>query len=222
MGRSDEIAQRTANANRNLLRLHTATRQLWQSVVAKEREEGFEYDWVIFARDDSLWLEPFSLRPFMERTEADIFMPSCDARKLPMHPLEINDHILISRRSTADLFGDYYSKLFEMDSKGCIGQLSDKVTKNGKRGCNSEMLLKWFLEKEGARVGRVGQGLVPFQRSVNLLKPDGSREFCFHKFCQSKENPLLLRPNRTDYEMCSKWSSAQTAQTAPEPQKSEQ
>ena len=89
-----------------------------------------------------------------------------------------------------------YSKLFEMDAKGCMAQMSDKITKNGQRGCNSEMLLKFFLEKEGARVSTVGQGLVPFQRSVNLLKPDGSRELCFHKFCQSEENTLLVRKRK--------------------------
>jgi len=204
--RSGEIAQRTANANRNMLRMHLAVQNLWKSVVTMEQEEGFEYDYVIFARDDSLWLEPFSLWPFIGQTGTDVFVPSCDVRKTPMDAQEINDHIVISRRSAADTFGNYYSKLFEVDMEACMGRLSSKITQNGKRGCNSEMVLKWILDKDGTRVSTVGQGLVPFQRVVNLRLPDGSRQHCFHKFCQSEANPLMLLFGETSLETCSSWS----------------
>mmetsp|Transcript_16245 Transcript_16245/g.30727 ORF Transcript_16245/g.30727 Transcript_16245/m.30727 type:complete len:854 (-) Transcript_16245:1090-3651(-) len=113
--RSKEIENRTANANRNLLRLHLAVERLWASLVKWEDEEGFEYDYVLFLRDDSLWLSKFDLSAFesiaSEEKDVDIFIPSCDAREPPMDSHELNDHAIISRRRSADVFGRYYSIL---------------------------------------------------------------------------------------------------------------
>jgi hypothetical protein len=59
----------------------------------------------------------------------------------------------------------------------------------GERGCNSEMLLKWVIEKESLNVKKVGQGLLPFQRSMHL-DLNGTVVECFHKYCKSVENNL--------------------------------
>ena len=67
------------------------------------------------------------------------------------------------------------------------------------------MLLKWIVDNENMRVSKLGQGILPFQRSVNVKLPDGSNTQCFHRFCQSKKDPMIV----TDavlkgIQMCSK------------------
>eukprot|EP00594_Rhizosolenia_setigera_P014163 CAMPEP_0178966900 /NCGR_PEP_ID=MMETSP0789-20121207/17198_1 /TAXON_ID=3005 /ORGANISM="Rhizosolenia setigera, Strain CCMP 1694" /LENGTH=442 /DNA_ID=CAMNT_0020652255 /DNA_START=861 /DNA_END=2186 /DNA_ORIENTATION=- len=140
--RSEEIGVRTANANRNLLRMHLAIQTLWEKVLKWEKEEHFKYDYVLFLRDDTFWLDYFRLYNLYEK-EGDVFIPACDARNPPMDEAEINDHILLSRRDVAEIFGNYYTTLFQTDVEGCMNQLSDKMKADGRRGCNSEMLLKW-------------------------------------------------------------------------------
>lgn len=187
--RSTDIARRTANANRNLLRMHLAIQNLWRSALKWEAEEGFKYDYVFFLRDDTFWLERFNIWKIIKK-EGDIFVPACDARNPRMDSHELCDHILISRRNAADLFGNYYSTLFQTDIRGCMDHLPKKLSLDGKRGCNSEMLLKWVTEKKSISVTKVGQGEVPMQRSANVRLPDGTNVKCFHKFCQSKSAPL--------------------------------
>ena len=80
--RNEEIRQRTANANRNLLRIHLAIQNLWRSALKWEEEEGFKYDFVMFLRDDFLWLSKFSISDFAS-SPSDIFIPACDARDPP-------------------------------------------------------------------------------------------------------------------------------------------
>ena len=119
-----------------------------------------------------------------------------------MESNELNDHILISRRKAADIFGNYYSRLFNINLKACMARLPEKITKKGSRGCSSEMLLKWIVEDEGLEVEQVSQGRVPFQRSANIKLPDGLNHQCFHKFCQSQNQPLRLEPENSHLQKC--------------------
>ena len=105
--RDENVKQRTADGNRNLLRIHLSIQNLWRSALKWEEEEGFKYDFVMFLRDDTLWLSKFNITDFASST-SDIFIPSCDARDPPMDSNEHNDHILISRREAADIVGNYY------------------------------------------------------------------------------------------------------------------
>ena len=201
--RSADVAKHTANANRNLLRMHLAIQNLWSRALKWEAEEGFKYDYVLFLRDDSLWLNDFDILKMTEK-EGDIFVPSCDARVPPLHPLELNDHILISTRNSADIFGNYYSNLFQTDVKGCMDSLPVTLNRNGQRGCNSEMLLKWIADEKNVTVTKVSQSEVPFQRSANVKLSDGSIMQCFHKFCQSKDLPLQFSDKNKDMQVCRK------------------
>jgi len=201
--RSKDIAYQTANANRNILRMHLAIENLWASVLKWEAEESFKYDYVMFLRDDSLWLNNFNIDNLVKK-EGDIFIPACDVRDPPLDPHEISDHILISRRNSADLFGKYYSTLFQTDIKGCTDDLSEKIRMNGKRGCNSEMILKWVTDEQRLKVTKVSQGDIPFQRSANVELPDGSNMQCFHKFCQSENFPLKPTKVNKHLTMCKK------------------
>ncbi|GFH53889.1 hypothetical protein CTEN210_10365 [Chaetoceros tenuissimus] len=199
--RNAAISQRTANANRNLLRLHLAIQSLWKTATNWENEEGFKYDYVMFLRDDSLWLKEFDIRNLIAKG-GDIFIPACDARDPPLQPSEINDHILVSRRDTADVFGNYYSELSKRDVKACMKLLPDDLTKVGKRGCNSEMLLKWIVDERNITVTKLGQSKIPFQRSANVKLPDGSNVPCFHKFCQSRKHPLTFTNESNAIKIC--------------------
>ncbi len=189
--RSSEIGHRTTNANRNLLRMHLAIQKLWERALKLEAEEGFKYDYVMFLRDDALWLDDIDF-PELIREDGDIFIPLCDARDPPMHPKEYNDHMLLAKRQVAGAFGNYYSTLFKTDVMSCMGNLPDELQQNGSRGCNSEMLLKWVSDELALNVKGVAQSLVPFQRSANVRLPDGSNLQCFHKFCQSEDHPLKI------------------------------
>ena len=200
--RTADTAKRTANANRNLLRMHLAIQNLWSKALKWEAEEGFKYDYVLFL-DDSLWLNDFDILKMTEK-EGDIFVPSCDARDPPLHPLELNDHILISTRKTAGIFGNYYLALFQTDVERCMDSLPTSLSSSGERGCNSEMLLKWIVDWNNVRVTKVRQSEVPFQRSANVKLSDGSITQCFHKFCQSKKSPLKVSKEYKNMRKCSK------------------
>lgn len=136
--RDKEIGTRTANANRNLLRLHLAMKTLWQSAVRREAEEGFTYNFVLFVRDDALWLSDFRLKPFASRlSQGYVFVPRCDDRDPPMERRELNDHFVVAGRASVDIHGNYYSNLFRLDLMKCMDRLSPQLTMNGSRGCNS-------------------------------------------------------------------------------------
>ena len=84
--------------------MHLAIQNLWRTATKFETEEDFTYTF------DS------------KGGNRTIFVPSCDARDPPMDSNELNNHLLISRRNAADIFGNYYSTLFETDINACIYQ----------------------------------------------------------------------------------------------------
>lgn len=182
---------RTANANRNMLNLFLSIQQLWRTVVDSEHKDGNSYDYVIFMRDDTMWLLDFDLNRLCSSHSADLYVLSCDARKPSMAPGEINDHIAIVSRNKADIFGNYYDELFATDLDACGLGLDGSVRNAGMRGCNSEMILQWVLSQKNVSIHMVGQSLIPFQRSGLVKIPDGNVEACFHKYCQSYDDGLL-------------------------------
>lgn len=192
--RNEAAASRTEKANKNLLRMHLAINKLWDEALEVERENNFQYDYIIFMRDDTLWLNKFNITN-LHNKEGDVFVLSCDGRNPPMDPMEENDHILITRREHADLFGHYYKTMFDTDVDGCMNRLSDAMKKKGKRGCNSEMFIKYVFDINRIKVTRVSQSEIPFQRSGNVRMPNGKNKQCFHKYCQSKESPLKAPKN---------------------------
>jgi hypothetical protein len=182
---------RTANANRNMLTLFYNVQTVWKQVVKAELVDGQKYDHVMFFRDDAMWLDDFDFDRLVTRggDMTDLYTLSCDARKPSMHPLEMNDHGVVVSRSKANLFGDYFDLLFEDDIQKCNEQLGDNFRKEG-RGCNSEMIMKWILKNRNVVTETVGQGMLPFQRSVHVKMPGGEVQPCFHKFCRSHADPL--------------------------------
>ena len=80
--------------------------------------------------------------------------------------------------------------------------LPEGISRNGSRGCNSEMLLKWVMDDEDLEVEKVSQAMVPFQRSLNIKRPDGSNQQCFHKCCQSHNQPWIPEPENAHLQKC--------------------
>jgi hypothetical protein len=179
--------QATANANRNVLTVFLNYEQLWDEVV-KSEDATRPYDYVMFLRDDTLWLKDFDLFRLIEHGQADSYVLSCDAREPPMWPEEINDHGSVVSRRKAELFGKYFTHLFNADITGCNKNILPKT--NGTFGCNSEMILKWILTQNGVSTQLVGQGLIPFQRSLHVKMPGGGVAPCFHKYCKSHSDSL--------------------------------
>ncbi|KAL7568727.1 hypothetical protein ACA910_021721 [Epithemia clementina (nom. ined.)] len=183
---------RTANANRNMLRLFYFQKLVWQNVVEAEKQDGVPYDYVMIMRDDTEWLDKFDFNLLLQqRPEADVFIPSCNARNPPLHPMEINDHIAITKRNAAAFFGDYFSVLFRPNVIADCAALLQKtygITFKD-RGCNSEMILKYALQKDGYKIKYVYQNYVPMQRVAHVQTKEGL-ETCFHKYCQSEKGRL--------------------------------
>jgi hypothetical protein len=196
--RSPGVIARTIIGNQNLLRLHLSVRGLWEHLLEAEEHDGMQYGHVFFLRDDSWWINDFDFRGLLDKyhkQNIDIYVPSCDARIPPMASSEISDHGLISARTSAELFGRYFDNLLDADLQSCAAQLPEEIVNGGLRGCNSEMILKFLIDKAQLHVAFVGKALLPFQRSVHLkaAKKHGLAT-CFHKVCQSKEDPLDFGP----------------------------
>jgi hypothetical protein len=177
----------TAHANRNVLTVFLNYEQLWDQLVMIE-DTTSAYDYVMFLRDDTLWLKDFNMNRLIEHGHADLYILSCDAREPTMWPEEINDYGSVVSRRKAELFGRYFSRLFHANITGCNMEIFPKTS--GISGCNSEMILKWILMQDGVSIQLVGQGLIPFQRSVHVKLPGGGVAPCFHKYCQSYSDCL--------------------------------
>jgi hypothetical protein len=86
---------------------------------------------------------------------------------------QLNDHIIVSKRKSADIFGSYLTQLLKVDTpQECMQKLDSRVTSNGKRGCNSEMMLKFVMDEEGVRVRKPPQSLIPFQNSLKVKEKE--------------------------------------------------
>lgn len=196
--------QKTANANRNLLNLHYTVQELWNDVLAAEASQGVKYDHVLFLRDDTYWLADFNLDRLTAACSGDAFVLSCDAREPRLYPEEVNDHALLVARDQADRFGKYYSTLFSVDYEACAQRAYLEET-DRKRGCNSEMILKWVLDQSSLSVCKMPQSLIPFERSAHVRLPSSTSDSstdvitCMHKFCQSNDAPLQIP---SDLQMC--------------------
>ena len=170
-------------------------------------------------------------RLLASRPDAHGFALSCDARVPVLQPSEINDHAMLLSRERAHFLGRFYSTVILGGparacrvhiSKGSV-HISSGVHSPCKRAsvgdesmvtrfgqpctdtCNSEELMRYALNRAGLRVHLVGQALLPFERSSHILvPPQHGRErtaLCFHKLCQSQEQPLSTPPGRG---LCSK------------------
>jgi hypothetical protein len=188
--------EQTKAGNKNMIRLFLLLELLWkQDVLVAERQQGRPYDYVMLARDDTLWLDDFSLQTVIQiNPDADAYILSCDAREPQMLPPEINDHgVLLKRETAGDILGQYVTTLVKQtDLNAC--HTSVEAWLGRERGCNSEMILKHVLKESNLSVQLVPQSALPFERAVLVEHNNGKKEYCFHKFCQSKDSPLQLPP----------------------------
>ena len=194
-------ARHAANAvaNKNIIRLFMSMERLWGSLLDAERADGEPFDFVLFLRDDTKWLADFDMNRLRAQGTADVYLLSCDARVPTLSPDEINDHGLVVHRKVAETFGLYLTRLLESDIEACKNRMHkpswEKVLPKfardavGERGCNSEMLLKWQIDLAKLQVLKVGQRLIPFQRSMHL-NLNGKVVDCFHKYCKSFQDDL--------------------------------
>jgi len=116
-----------------------------------------------------------------------------------MLPPEICDHGILIRRSKADVVGAYVSTMARLDLQECHDSVTEWLGQE--RGCNSEMILRHALRVHDVRVKEVPQSALPFERAVRIESGDGndndndtSNYYCYHKFCQSVDEPLQLPP----------------------------
>jgi hypothetical protein len=163
----------TASANRNMLTVFYNIQTAWKQVVKAELVDGQKYDYVMFLRDDAMWLDHFNFDDLVTRggEMTDLYTLSCDARDIPMHPLELNDHGVVVSRSKANLFGDSFDLLFEDDIQKCNEQLDE----------TREM----DIESQKCRDQNGGSRDAPF----SALGRRGDTAI-FPKFCKSHDDPL--------------------------------
>lgn len=186
--------KRTQAGNKNMARLFLALEALWDNeLIPMEKALGQRYDYVLIARDDTLWLDDLDLEKLLATNPlADAYILSCDARDPAMLSPEINDHGVLIKRNKAEVLGKYLTTMVRTDLEVCHKSAEQWVGND--RGCNSEMILKHVLKVHDITVQLVPQSLLPFERAVVIEHVDGKKEYCFHKFCQSKEAPLKLPP----------------------------
>ena len=195
--------------------VYKALERMWLVMEATELWTGRKYTHTLVVRDDADWLAPMDLnRLLASRPDAHGFALSCDAREPPLHPSEINDHAMLLTRESAHFLGRFYSTvILGGNARACrvqkrsgmrlpCRQLHGGVaTRHGcNSSCNSEELMLYALIRAGLRIHLVGQALLPFQRSSHILLPPhhsaGRTARCFHKLCQSHDQPLSLPPGR--------------------------
>jgi hypothetical protein len=114
--------ERTANGNRNILRLFNNLQHLWDTkVVSTEHFIGRQYNYIMILRDDSLWLDDFDLNKLLAvNPAADAYVLSCDAREPAMLSPEMNDHAIVIKREKAAVVGRYFSSsLLSADIEAC-------------------------------------------------------------------------------------------------------
>jgi hypothetical protein len=199
---------RTRIGNKNMIRLFLAIETLWdEHVVKTEHELQQQYDYVLILRDDTYWIDDFDLeRVIQTNPKADAYVLSCNARQPSMLPPELNDHGILIKRSTAHVVGKYLTSMVRSPSASSKGYMLDECHKSvqryvgSDRGCNSEMILKYILQKNNVTVQLVPQSVMPFERSVIVkhhqdVGSDSHEEYCLHKYCQSLEEPLKLPPD---------------------------
>jgi len=215
--RTAEALDAAGQANRNFLRVYKALEHLWLAMEATEQRTGWQYTHTLVVRDDADWLAPMDLnRLLASRPDAHGFALSCDARVPSLQPSEINDHAMLLTRERADFLGRFYSTVIlggharacRVQKRSgmrmaCVHLRRGVATRHGDRcnaSCNSEELMRYALGRAGLRIHLVGQALLPFERSSHILLPPhhsaGRTARCFHKLCQSHDQPLSLPPGR--------------------------
>ncbi|GAX23943.1 hypothetical protein FisN_20Hu151 [Fistulifera solaris] len=199
--RNDDARKRNAVGNQNLLRLYRAIEDLWESLIEQERVSGSQYDYVMFWRDDALWIRDLYLNGIIARY-GDVFLPSCDKRDPPLHPLEVNDHGLITRRAVAEVFGRYFSGFFQFDVDACVANLANDFTEELKGGCSAEMMLKWTADTHNITITKLGQRHMPFQRFARVQMMNGSITECFYEYCQSRYDGLIFGSKHANTKTC--------------------
>jgi len=189
---------RTRAGNKNIVRLFLALESLWKNEFRRYEDQLQQpkHDYVLILRDDTLWLDDFDLHKVIATDPtADAYVLSCNGRQPEMLPPEINDHGILIRRDKANIVGEYVSAMASLDLQKCHDSVTEWLGKD--RGCNSEMILKYILETNHVRVKLVPQSLLPFERAVRIDNSsnnnnNGNDFYCYHKFCQSIEDPLQL------------------------------
>ena len=196
MDKRQKALTRTQAGNKNMIRLFLALESLYKTEFLEyEKTRGRNYDYVLILRDDTLWLDNFDLHKVVATDPtADAYILSCDAREPKMLPPEINDHGILVKRDKAHIVGKYVSAMTSLNLQKCHESVVQWLGEE--RGCNSEMILKYVLESNELKIQLVPQSLLPFERAVlidgNSYTPGEKDFYCYHKFCQSIDAPLLL------------------------------
>ena len=190
-----------AEANRNMMRMYSGLELLWNSLEERERKYLLRYDHVFVHRDDAYFLNDFKLSLLLEQGPASMYVLACDTRDpagdSQTLPSEINDYAQYMMRPAAEIIGRYFSHLFDQSSPCAVQDSREKWRSKHKhkldrlmRPCTSEELLKWKLDtSNNVTVVRVGQRLLPFQRSLRV-RTTGNIEVCLHRYCQSKTQKM--------------------------------
>ena len=188
-----------AEANRNMMRMYSGLELLWNALEDRERNYLFRYDHVFVHRDDAYFLNDFKLDLLLRQGPASVYVLACDMRdpsgESETLPSEVNDFAQYMTRPAAEIVGRYFSHLFDQ-SPPCAVQGSRERwrTKHKQkldlmRPCMSEELFKWKLDASNVTVVRVGQRVLPFQRSLRVRTTENI-EVCLHKYCQSKTQKM--------------------------------
>jgi len=192
-------------ARTNLLKMLRALQDLWQQVEEVERLRG-RYDFVIFQKDDSHWMEPFRISSLLDLRSAASkpgfgFSLQCDkdVSFLDTQPDSLTEYAFLFDRAAAEVFGQQYGHLFTSQP-----ELASKYW-----GAKNLESFSFNLARDNdITVTPVPPAMMPIQRVGFLAVNKSARgnvgtsssEFeevalCLHKWCDTLAKPNL-RPMR--------------------------
>lgn len=200
----DPNPERTSAAKLSVLKLLHQFEFLWGRLLATEAAHG-RYDFVISARDDVLWMRPFSLRAVLGAPDR---LPFDDDPwgPLPSHRLPgppqgyharctellaassydaqrehgVTEYVVVYRREVAAPFLALYTRL-----------LGDRRYWEVK---NLESFIEVVAEEERVHLAALPARLIPMSRA-GRVEVEGKLTTCLHKACDSRvRGGSFLRP----------------------------
>merc|ERR1712032_720615 len=138
---------------RNVLRRYKTAEHLFGKARAYEEKTGFQYGYIMWARDDSYFEKPFNLSVFAEDAGARWTLYSRDCNRAG----GINDKLLLMGRKASEwLFEGLYTQFWKAD----VGLSGPHMYDRNWVG-DAEMYMARFVQKRGVRLVKVPQASLP-------------------------------------------------------------
>jgi hypothetical protein len=177
------------NTRKGVIRHWRALDDLWLAMQQVEIEMGIRYTYIVYQKDDFLWLHPFQFDKVLEATPIMNIgakaMSSAPRKNLYTHMCQnefsswinpygkhvIESLMIFDRAAAHDILGAVCNQLTSIPTAGSI-----------------EKLLAQMAKAKSTNVHMLPAKTIPGQRVGFLLDGnDGGKKVCLHKLCNSRD-----------------------------------